>query len=613
MESTASQRAFLLLRYTLIAATAYLLMVEDQFALPPLGIVLVIALALTSNVIIAQLPVRVTQHTSFGIALVVGDTIWITALLLQSGRFNAEFFYLYFFVLLLAAIGENLRLIAIGAIAICGAYLYGLAATGGSWSLWKSPSLIRIPFLFTAAAFYGFLVERTRSERWRAEAVETERQRVEDALSQRTAELGEEAAVSAALARVGSELISSLDRPVLLDRVCQVTTEELGADSSHTLLRRTEEALYVTVAAHGLSPEVGEIVRLLEVPQERLAALREQLDHDGIAEVETPLVLLPGAPDGHHLLIALRRGPTLIGLQVANWRSKPTLTPNQQRIARGIGQLASMALANAQLVHELEAANQLKSDFVASMSHELRTPLNLIIGYGDLLLDNTFGALTPSQSDTLRRMARSSRELLDLVEATLDLSRLEARRMPLELREIDLRALFDDLAMESRAWRLQPGVELNWDVAPGTPRLTSDLVKLRMVLKNLVGNAVKFTERGRIVVTARPALGAVEVTVQDTGIGIAPEAQSLIFEPFRQADRNVHPRYGGAGLGLYIVRRLLDAIGGSIGLESEVGVGSTFRIVLAVRPFRAETGLAGVERILPVPTADMTEPLRATA
>jgi len=163
MDSSASQRAFLLLRYTLIAATAYLLMVEDQFALPPVGIVVVIALALASNVIIAQLPQRVTQHTSFGIALVLGDTIWITALLLESGRFNAEFFYLYFFVLLLAAIGENLRLIAIGAVAICGAYLYGLAATGGSWSLWKSPSLIRIPFLFTAAAFYGFLVERTRS------------------------------------------------------------------------------------------------------------------------------------------------------------------------------------------------------------------------------------------------------------------------------------------------------------------------------------------------------------------------------------------------------------------------------------------------------------------
>jgi signal transduction histidine kinase len=593
MDQLASQRAFLILRYTLIAATAYLLLVEGEFGVPPVAGMLVIAAALTSNVVIAQLPVRVTQSTSFGVTLVIGDTAWITALLLQSGRFNAEFFYLYFFVLLLAAIGENLRLIAVGAVAICGAYLYGLSATGGEWSLSRSPSLIRIPFLFTAAAFYGFLVERTRSERGRVEAVEGERQRAQEALSRRTDELREEAAVAAALARVGGELISSLDRPVLLDRVCQLATEELGADSSHTLLRRAEEALYVTVAAHGLPVEVSELLRLLEVPQERLRPVLDALIVDGVAEVVGASDLLPGEPTGHHLLIALRRGPALIGLQVVNWHGSVSPSVAQRRIAHGIGHLASMALANAQLVDELEAANRLKSDFVASMSHELRTPLNLIIGYGDLLLDGTFGQLTAAQSDTLRRMARSSRELLDLVEATLDLSRLEARRVPLDLRDIDLHEMFDELALESRAWRLHPGVELSWEVAPGTPRLATDPVKLRMVLKNLVGNAVKFTARGRIVVTARPGLGAVDLTVQDSGIGIAPEAQSLIFEPFRQADRTVHSRFGGAGLGLYIVRRLLEAIGGTIALESEVGVGSTFRVAL---PYRGEMAHAGPER-----------------
>ncbi|MFN8644459.1 MAG: hypothetical protein U0802_23420 [Candidatus Binatia bacterium] len=469
MDSSASQRAFLLLRYTLIAATAYLLMVEDQFALPSLGSVLVIAAALTSNVILAQLPPRITQHTSFGIALVVGDTVWITALLVQSGRFNAEFFYLYFFVLLLAAIGENLRLIAVGAVAICGAYLYGLAATGGTWSWWQSPSLIRIPFLFTAAAFYGFLVERTRSERWRAEAVEGERQRIEDALSQRTAELRDEAAVSAALARVGSELISSLDRPVLLERVCQVTTQELGAASSHTLLRRADEAFYVSVAAHGLSPETRELVRLLEIPQQRLAALLLRLDREGVAEVEAPMQLLPGDgdgdDDGYHLLIALRRGPALIGLQVANWRERPALTETQCRIARGIGQLASMALTNAQLVHELAAAAELGRP--SSMSR-LRTPLNLIIGYGDICRSNTF-PVTPSVADRHpQAMARSShaRERLDLVEATLDLSRLEARRMHWAARGSTCRrAVRRPRARVARVAPMQPGVELSWDVA----------------------------------------------------------------------------------------------------------------------------------------------------
>lgn len=163
------QRAFLLLRYTLIIATAYLLLVEENLRLPPIAALLLIAAALASNVVIALLPARVTGSPYFGPAVIAGDTLWITAALLISGRFSAEFYFLYFFILLLAAIGETLWLIALAAVAVCGAYLYVMAASGTDWSWWTSPSLIRIPFLFTAAAFYGHLVERTRRERHRAE------------------------------------------------------------------------------------------------------------------------------------------------------------------------------------------------------------------------------------------------------------------------------------------------------------------------------------------------------------------------------------------------------------------------------------------------------------
>ncbi len=163
------QRAFLLLRYTLIVATAYLLLVEEGLQLPPLPALLLVVLALASNVVIATLPARVTGAAWFGPTVIIGDTLWITSALLISGRFTAEFFFLYFFILLLAAIGETLWLIALAAVAVCGAYLYVMAVTGEGWSLWTSPSLIRIPFLFTAAAFYGYLVDRTRHERHRAE------------------------------------------------------------------------------------------------------------------------------------------------------------------------------------------------------------------------------------------------------------------------------------------------------------------------------------------------------------------------------------------------------------------------------------------------------------
>ncbi|MGD9764867.1 MAG: sensor histidine kinase [Candidatus Binatia bacterium] len=171
-ESISPQRAFLLLRYTLIVATAYLLLVEEGLRLPPISALLLLVLALASNVAIAALPARYTHSRYFAPIVIIGDTIWITAALLLSGRFTAEFYFLYFFILLLAAIGETLWLIALAAVAVCAAYLYVMSVTGSSWSLWTSPSLIRIPFLFTAAAFYGYLVDRTRRERERVQEAE---------------------------------------------------------------------------------------------------------------------------------------------------------------------------------------------------------------------------------------------------------------------------------------------------------------------------------------------------------------------------------------------------------------------------------------------------------
>src|SRR5262249_36364008 len=153
----------------------------------------------------------------------------------------AEFFFLYFFVLLLAAIGGSLQLIAIGAVAVCVAYLYVLSTMGQTWTLWNSPSLIRLPFLFTSAAFYGYLVDRTRRERWRADVVEVARAEAESALETRSEQLRDEADVSAALARLGRDLIASLDAPNLLEHLCEMAARELAADTTETLLWRADK------------------------------------------------------------------------------------------------------------------------------------------------------------------------------------------------------------------------------------------------------------------------------------------------------------------------------------------------------------------------------------
>lgn len=173
-ESLPRIRAFVALRYTLIIAVAYLVLVEHKFSSPPTGLILLIVAALTSNVVMSRLPVRITDSTAFNASIIIGDTAWITATFLYSSMFGADFFYIYFFLLLFAAIGESLGLIVVGTIAVCIAYVFMLSASGGAWSLWSSPSLIRIPFLFTAAVFYGYLVDRVRREQQRARAeVET--------------------------------------------------------------------------------------------------------------------------------------------------------------------------------------------------------------------------------------------------------------------------------------------------------------------------------------------------------------------------------------------------------------------------------------------------------
>jgi signal transduction histidine kinase/CheY-like chemotaxis protein len=397
----------------------------------------------------------------------------------------------------------------------------------------------------------------------------------------------EEAQVSGALAQVGAALISALDTPALLDRLCQVTTEVLECDLSHTLIRRADEDVYVPIGGYGATPEEREAARVVKVPGALMSVLLSRLEHDDVAEVHTvPSDVVDGPHQEQvgralHLCMALRRGAEIIGVHTAYRRGNvQSFGPQQRRIARGIAQLASLVLEHARLVEELERVSHLKSDFLATMSHELRTPLNVIIGYNDLLIEGAYGELGAEEAEPLRRMGKSARQLLDLINATLDLGRLEAGQLPVEPREFGLADLLAELDADTQELQAKPGLRFQWAVGPDLPRLHTDPMKLKVVLKNLIANAAKFTERGMVTVAARNQDDGVEISVADTGIGISPEAQAYIFEPFRQVDGSTTRRYGGVGLGLYIVRRLLELLGGRVWVESDTGHGSTFKVWL---------------------------------
>ena len=279
--------------------------------------------------------------------------------------------------------------------------------------------------------------------------------------------------------------------------------------------------------------------------------------------------------------IALRRGDELIGFQTAIRRDpRRAFDASELRIAQGIGQLAAMALGNARLLEKLEHANHVKSEFVATMSHELRTPLNIIVGYADLLLDGAFEPLNEQQADTVRRIDRAADELCELVAATLDMSRLQAGTVQIDPELVGIAEFLDDLALSLQVPRERSAVALHWQTDADIGVIRTDPLKLKVVVKNLVRNALKFTERGAVYITARRVRGDVEIAVQDTNIGIPPEKQGVIFDAFRQAASSNEKSYGGVGLGLYIAHRLVAMLGGSIAVESEPGRGSIFRVWL---------------------------------
>jgi signal transduction histidine kinase len=238
-----------------------------------------------------------------------------------------------------------------------------------------------------------------------------------------------------------------------------------------------------------------------------------------------------------------------------------------------------------------EVADRAKSEFLATMSHELRTPLSVIIGYTDLMREDEFGAITAAQRGVLERVRKNACELLNLITAILDLSRLEAGRLPLHVQEVWIPPLLEELKTETQDLCARAELEVVWQAEESLPWLHTDKGKLKVVIKNLLGNAVKFTPQGRITVRAQRREGGVEFCVADTGIGIPRDALAMIFEPFRQVEGEGSQH--GTGLGLHIVRRLMELLGGTVAVESEVGKGSTFRVwVPGGRPAVIQGGVA---------------------
>ena len=264
-------------------------------------------------------------------------------------------------------------------------------------------------------------------------------------------------------------------------------------------------------------------------------------------------------------------------------------TPRQIALLEAFAAQAVIAIENVRLFTEiqeksrqLEIASQHKSQFLANMSHELRTPLNAIIGYTEMMADGLYGDVSEKAQGVLERVQNNGRHLLGLINDVLDLSKIEAGQLVLAIEEYSVADMVATVLSATESLAKGKGLALGSDVPAGLPTGSGDARRLTQVLLNLVGNAIKFTDQGSVEVRARQAGERFELSVVDSGFGIAPEDQAKIFEEFQQVDNTSTRKKGGTGLGLSISRRIVELHGGRITVESEVGKGSTFKVTVPI-------------------------------
>ena len=420
-------------------------------------------------------------------------------------------------------------------------------------------------------------------------------------LQARTRELARSVGELKALGEVGQAVSSTLDLQTVLSTIvgravqlsgtdCGIIyeydepTQEFHLRASYQMEQELVDAYQATPlrlgqGATGRAAETKMPTQIADLRQEQEFATR------GMRPILSRL--------GYRSLLAvpLLLDQKIMGALTIYRRETGDFSPEIVNLLRTFATQSVLAIQNARLFREIEdksrqieAANRHKSEFLANMSHELRTPLNAIIGFSEVLGERMFGELNEKQAEYTEDILSSGRHLLSLINEILDLSKVEAGRMELELAKFDLPLAIDNARTFVRERATKHGINLDVTVDERLGDFVGDERKIKQILLNLLSNAVKFTpEGGRIGIKARQADGSVEISVSDTGIGIAPEDQPKIFEEFRQVGADYAHKIEGTGLGLTLAKKFVELHGGKIWVESEVGKGSTFSFTLPER------------------------------
>ena len=485
-------------------------------------------------------------------------------------------------------------------------YLHPIAQAGN----WRS--VLAVPMLRAGAPIGAIVITRNEPGPFAARHIELlktfadqaviaiENVRLFDEAQARTDELAKSVEELRALGEVSQAVNSTLDLETVLDTIVSKAVQLSGTDAGTIYVFDEPSGEFQLRATYGMSEELIASLESHHIGlSEALAQFTDQRAPLLVADLrDQPPVPLPVAPVQQIVLEAGYRARMIVPLLGANRvvgalvvrRKLPGQFPEKTvDLLQTFAAQSVLAIQNARLFSEirvksqqLEVASQHKSQFLANMSHELRTPLNAILGYTELVLDDIYGDVAQRMRDVLQRVHSNGKHLLGLINDVLDLSKIEAGQLTLSLEDYSIKDVVHNVFAVVEPLATEKSLALKVELPNDLPTAHGDERRLTQVLLNLVGNAIKFTNAGEVLIKAAASNGAYTLSVRDTGPGIDPADQVKIFEEFQQADNSSTKTKGGTGLGLSIAKRIVAMHGGRIWVESELGCGSTFFVNVPV-------------------------------
>ncbi|HVR17961.1 MAG TPA: GAF domain-containing sensor histidine kinase [Candidatus Limnocylindrales bacterium] len=587
------------LRWPLVILSSYLLYYSPSEWLTATQIQAVLILYLLSHSTLYFLADDLFDSPYFYAPLLLFDTIVLGVVLSTSGAASPDFYIACLLTVVLSVICNDARGLLMVTILAPLAYAYFVFNSAA----YLDPNVyLRLPFPFVISLFYGYFaqVERIRRTARDNEEQITRQQKAAEEIRRQRERLE-------VLHQVNMSVASTIDRAEILSAFLETALIHLPYAAA--VIRLRHAGVLETTAARGFKSKT------LSNGKDSLAFTDRVLDDPAPLKVRnvftdrqvSNLAFFEGEGLVSFLCVPLVANNEVLGCLLFLTREEHEFNPEEIDFISTLAGQAAIAIHHSELYdrsqrqsEELTDAHKIKDEFLKVVSTQLKTPLNVITGYSEMFLEGLLGEITPIQEKAIETVARQSKELHGLINTVLQVSSMEAEKLHVELHEINLWEFCSELRT-FYDYPLATGVKLVWNYPADLPSIEGDRAKLRRMLENLVGNALKFTQQGTVMIAVRYLAGKqrLEFKISDTGVGI-PEANiPKIFEKFRQGERHTGMEHGGVGLGLYIVKKYLDLLGGNIEVQSRVGEGTTFIFQI---PAPLHGNAAGHEQLL-LPTA----------